>query len=440
VEIQTDVMIDRTVQYLIRFLAGDDISRVVVSSIGYTADPSLFHNYNLVIIPSGFFNSGTYGNPSSLPALPLQEIEGIPLLFGSPKTEVVGATLVVHADILASTYFLISRYEEMVRRQVRDEHGRFPGKESLPYRAGFIHRPIVDEYRILLRKWLKQTNLRLPEVKTDIRKVYLTHDVDAPFLYRSWKGFMRSLRDKRGLKASIQSKWGPVESDPYYTFPLIFKEEHRIQELLGKKNCKSVYFFKSGGKDKCDKPLYCLKNKDIRSLLEKVFSNRASVGLHSSYQAGRQPSRIDKEKEKLEKAIQKKVSYNRHHFLACREPEDLGLLEASRITDDFTMGYADVAGFRLGTSYPVRWINPVNRRLSPLILHPLQIMDCTLIESKYMGLDYEEAEAYCLDIIRQVKAVGGELSLLWHNTSFAENENSYLSGLYTVLLNELIQK
>ena len=28
------------------------------------------------------------------------------------------------------------------------------------------------------------------------------------------------------------------------------------------------------------------------------------------------------------------------------------------ITDDFTMGYADIAGFRLGTCRSVRWINP----------------------------------------------------------------------------------
>lgn len=62
--------------------------------------------------------------------------------------------------------FLISRYEEMVRRGLRDEHGRFPGKESLPYRAGFLHRPIVDEYRMLLHRWLRQSRLRVPEVKS----------------------------------------------------------------------------------------------------------------------------------------------------------------------------------------------------------------------------------------------------------------------------------
>lgn len=146
-------MKNRTLHYIIRFLVGDDVPSELVETIGYTADPNKFDRYNVVIIPSGFFDGQTYGTPASLPELPLQEVQGIPLLFGSPKEEWIRDTWVVHADIIASTYFLISRYEEMVRRGLRDEHGRFPGKESLPYRAGFLHRPIVDEYRMLLHRW-----------------------------------------------------------------------------------------------------------------------------------------------------------------------------------------------------------------------------------------------------------------------------------------------
>ena len=138
-------MRNRTLHYLIRFLVGEDAPSEIVESIGYTNDSNLFDKYNVVIIPSGFFDEHIYGTPASMPQLPLREVQGIPLLFGSPKEEWIGDTWVVHADIIASTYFLVSRYEEMMRRDVRDAHGRFPGRESLPYRAGFLHRPIVDE-------------------------------------------------------------------------------------------------------------------------------------------------------------------------------------------------------------------------------------------------------------------------------------------------------
>lgn len=433
-------MNDRTLHYIIRFLLGEDISGGVIAAIGYTANRKLYDRYSIVIVPSGFFNNHIYGTPASLPELPLQEIEGTPLLFGTPQIEQVGDTMVIHADIVASTYFLITRYEEIIQRNERDEHGRFPGKKSLPYRAGFLHRPIVDEYRLLLRSWLQRYGLRVPDIKKQIQHIYLTHDLDAPTLYRSWKGLIRSLKDGRGISKSIQGKYGQVEDDPYYTFPWMFQQNKMLQDQVGKDICKSILFVRSGGKCKQDKPHYNLRNKDIRQLIQTVLSNGMTIGLHSSYQAGITPTLIWKEKTILEENVGKSIRCNRHHFLANREPEDMTQLEAAGITDDFTMGYADIAGFRLGTSYPVRWINPVNRRLSSIWLHPLTLMECSLEEKKYMGLNQDEAFTYSMNLVEQVKNVGGELTLLWHNTSAQENTDSYLRKLYSHLLNELAKK
>lgn len=430
-------MNDRTLHYIIRFLLGEDISGEIVAAIGYTDNRKLYDRYSIVIVPSGFFNNPVYGTAASLPELPLPEIEGIPLLFGSPLIEQAGDTMVIHADIIASTYFLITRYEEIIQRNERDEHGRFPGKKSLPYRAGFLHRPIVDEYRLLLRSWLQQYGLRVPEIKKKIQHIYLTHDLDSPTLYRSWKGFLRSLKNGRGLTRSIQGKFGPLENDPYYTFPWLFQQNKLLQEKTGKIICRSVLFVRSGGRCKQDKPFYSLKNKDIRKLMQVVLSEGMIVGLHSSYQAGLSPALIQKEKKWLETNVGKSIQYNRHHFLACREPEDITQLEAAGITDDFTMGYADISGFRLGTSYPVKWINPVTRRLSSITLHPLIIMDRTLDEQKYMNMDQVEALAYCINLSEQIRNVGGDLTLLWHNSSVLEEPESYLRILYSRLLNEL---
>lgn len=261
--------------------------------------------------------------------------------------------------------------------------------------------------------------------------------MDSPTLYRSWKGFLRSLKNGRGLTRSIQGKFGPLENDPYYTFPWLFQQNKLLQEKTGKIICRSVLFVRSGGRCKQDKPFYSLKNKDIRKLMQVVLSEGMIVGLHSSYQAGLSPALIQKEKKWLETNVGKSIQYNRHHFLACREPEDITQLEAAGITDDFTMGYADISGFRLGTSYPVKWINPVTRRLSSITLHPLIIMDRTLEEQKYMNMDQVEALAYCINLSEQIRNVGGDLTLLWHNSSVLEEPESYLRILYSRLLNEL---
>jgi hypothetical protein len=428
-------MMNETFTYLIRFLLGEDVPDEISLAVGYTADPSAFRYYSLVIVPSGFFDN--YGKPSSLPSLPLAKIKGIPLLFGTNKITWIKGTMVVFADLVASTYFLITRYEEMVRRDVRDEHGRFPGKESLPYRAGFMHRPVIDEYRMLLCSWLRIIYPYTPDIKPQLRHIWLTHDVDAPFLYRSWKGVVRSILDKRGIRRSLRGKSGNPEDDPYYnTFPWLFEQDKRL--AADNFPHHTILFFKAGGNAPQDKPHYRLQSKDLQQLMREVRNQGFEIGLHASYRAGMKPSLIAKEKEKLEKYGGLPVRYNRHHFLAGREPEDLDRLEAAGFTDDFTMGYADVAGFRLGTSYPVRWINPVSQRLSSLLLHPLTVMDCTLESRKYMGLTCDEAAAYCLRMIDLIKKVGGEVTLLWHNSSVTDNAGSYLRTLYAILIDHLV--
>lgn len=431
---------NKVLHYIIRFLMGNDIPEGLITTIGYTNDRYLFDQYSIVIIPSGFFEEKVYGHSSSLPVLPLPEIEGIPFLYGSPKIEYQNDTCVIHADLIASAYFLITRYEEMVRRNVRDEHGRFPGKESLPYRAGFLERPIIDEYRKLLRKRIQVPFPHIPEIPSGLSNIYLTHDVDSPTLYRSWKGVIRSMLDGNNIWRSFKGKYGHPDKDPYYTFPWIFRQNCSLQEIKGHKHCHTILFFRAGGRCKQDKPHYNLQSKDIQKLIKDCIRHHAHIGLHSSYQASKKPMLITKEKQRLEKNAGKAVHFNRHHFLANREPEDMDYLEACGITDDFTIGFADVAGFRLGTSYPVRWINPVTRRLSPLKLHPLTIMDCTLEDKKYMALDYEEAFNRSLWLIEKVSEAGGELVLLWHNTSVALNTGSYLGKLYANLLKELAQK
>ena len=104
----------------------------------------------------------------------------------------------------------------------------------------------------------------------------------------------------------------------------------------------------------------------------------------------------------------------------------------------------DVAGFRLGTSRPVHWINPENKRISPLILHPLAIMECSLNEPVYMNLGYEGALAYSTQLIKQVASANGELVLLWHNDSITTRIKPNVSvdwqrKLFAAIIEELIK-
>lgn len=429
----------KVIAYIIRFLVGDKKTASLCSLVGYTNDVRLFSRYKVVIIPSDFFKEGVYGTEVSIPYLPLQELAGVPLLFGKPELEWVDETLVVHADIIASAFFLLTRYEEIRYREKRDQHGRFPGKDSLPYRAGFLDRPVVDEYGVLLRGWLKQTGVQVPESQPQIKKVWLTHDVDAPFFCRSFRHVIRETIKGQGLKSAMAFYRRPLTDDPYYTFPWLAEQDVALREKIGKERCASILFFKSGkNRSKQDRPYCNLQTMEMQELIALCKTEKIVVGLHSSYEAGKNPKSIESERDTVERAAKQKVKYNRHHYLSLREPEDMEWLEKAGITDDFSLGYADVSGFRLGTSRPVRWINPITRRLSPLVLHPLTVMDVTLSEEKYMHMDYESALTYCRKLIQQVAQMNGELVLLWHNDTVSElGKTPWLRSLYVQLLEDL---
>jgi hypothetical protein len=418
-------------------MLGSNVDNNVARLINYTSDESKFGDYKIIIIPSDFFNETVYGTRQSLPAFPLKNIEGIPFLFGTDNIEYKGNTTIVHADLVASAFFLLTRYEEFVKRNVRDEHGRFPGKKSLPYLTEFIDRPVVDEYGMFLLRLLAGDKIKQLKPNRSLSKIYLTHDVDSPFYCRSWRNVFRIIKETRNPVYAILQKFKPLEDDRNFTFPYFLKNEDRFKQVLGDK-CNICMFFKAGGKARQDKPVYNLENKDIRQLIKLCNLYNTKIGLHSSYNSSNNLSMIALEKSRLEQSLGIKITDNRNHFLASREPEDMENLIKAGITDDYTMGYADVAGFRLGTSKPVRFINPATRRLTSLILHPLVIMDATLQEKKYMDLTYEESLEYCSNLINNVKQVNGEFVVLWHNTSFFRANNLYLHELHNIILMNIL--
>ena len=428
------------IKYIIDFLLGDTLSADHSNTyIGYTDCSEEFHKYKLVIIPSGFFDENCYGKPHSMPELPLKTIEDIPLLFGVPEIIRQDNRIILKADIIASAYFLLSRYEEFACRQIRDAHGRFPGKESLPYRAGFIHRPVVDEYGRLLRKLLREVKINLPEPDKKINKIYLTVDIDVPFLFRGMKGLLRGLLSSKYRNTALKTFFGHITNDPAYTFPSIIEQNKKLKESDAS-SVENIYFFKSQGKSPQDKPVYNLFSKDIQQIFSLCEKENITVGLHASYYSGIHPEVIIKEKENLEKASSRTITCNRHHFLSCREPEDFCRLSEAGITDDFTMGYADVSGFRLGTCRPVSYINPVDRKVYPLTLHSLTVMECTLDRKEYMNFQYDEALLYCKNLIDKIAEFNGEVTLLWHNTSFIESPDNWQPKLYQALTDILYEK
>ncbi|MDR1239290.1 MAG: polysaccharide deacetylase family protein [Treponema sp.] len=402
-----------TIDYIIDLLAG---LPVVQSGVVYYGIPKNSPSHaKIIIIPAVQDFEIT-----ALPIVPLQLIAGTPLLFGVPKIEKRDDKLIIHADIIASSFFLLSRYEEILKPECRDQHGRFCAKDSILFQQGYGNRPLVDEYGALLRKWLRDVGVAVSPEQKGFSKIYLTHDVDVPFRFERLtavcKQYIKNMLHYHYCSSPFK-KYMNERLDDCYTFPAIINYDRNCKEKLPHIPVESIYFLISAG-SLFHRRYYHFTSRKIARLIEVLKKSGAVLGLHVSYEAGTDPQKLSNDVKRLTKMLGSFNGFSRHHFLQWREPEDVVYMEQSGITDDFTVSYADAVGFRVGTCHPYRFINPRTKTLTKVVIHPLEIMECTLERAAYMHLKYEDAFEYCKEVINQVYTHNGELVLLWHNTEF----------------------
>ena len=390
-------MMDEIVEYIIEFLLYGN--KEAAKQVGYTVDPTKCYRCKVCIHPNGHL-----GKDWVLPDLSAESSLAAQR-SGSPQD----GPIVFTTDIIYNTAFFISRAEELINPQ-RDEHGRFLAQHSILGQGNRLMIPLIDEYSRILMKALD-----LPLPTSGFSAINLTHDIDILTRYRHLRGAIGGIM--RGRLSDVFAAWRDIHHDPAYTFEWMMNQDLQVVKQLPQ--TKLIYFVKHTLGKGYDYPQYNLRGKDFRRLTHYLLSHGALLGLHSSYYPTPLPPYSS--------------TPHRSHFLRC-SIEKMQALVAAGITDDYTMGFADRAGFRLQTTRPVRWINPITFELTNLVLHPLTIMDCTLQNEQYMNLNEQEAYYYCQALIDKVKQYNGELTLLWHNHVFTD---FYHLILYPEILNIL---
>lgn len=389
--------------------------------VGYTADEQEWEQYPVVIVPNGFL-----GNSLVLPDME------------RPQMEQRGKTLVIRTDLIYNTFFFISRAEELLNHQ-RDEHGRFCARYSILGYGNRLQIPIIDEYAHILMKHLE---LDMPAPRYN--HIYLTHDIDTISQYRHLRGFLGGIY--RGEWRQALQALTDVHNDPVYTFPWLIEQDAKVP------TAEVIYFVKHTRGKGYDYPQYNLQGADFQHLKTSLLKSGARLGIHSSYYGVDNglkitDTRLNSSDSKCsETKVTSPLSFilhpssdgsilHRSHYLCCSIDNMQALADAG-ITDDFTMAFPDQAGFRLQTSRPVRWINPKTYTLTPLTLHPLTVMDCTLSNTNYMNLQTEdEAYFFCEQLFDKVRQYAGDIALLWHNSN--PSGNPYHKSLYIKLLKGL---
>ena len=315
---------------------------------------------------------------------------------------------------------------------------------SHAFQHGYLERPIVDEWIGILRQVISRLWPRLLLVQSQFQ-VVVSHDVDTPSAYAF--GRKRSLArrmagdllKRRDLAKAVSAPWIRLKSkqhlqprDPFNTFDWLTD----TSEAAG---IRSAFYFICGRTNPSLDAQYEPEHPAIRHLMRRIHERGHEIGLHPSYDTYGHPERIVREGQRLqricqEEAIEQTQWGGRMHFLRWQWPTTAYGWTQAGFHYDSTLSYADRPGFRCGTCHPYPMFDPVAQRPLRLIQRPLIAMECSVIAPRYLGLGYGPASLALFQRLKQrCKAVGGEFTLLWHNSHLNES-NDWL--IYESLINQ----
>lgn len=316
-------------------------------------------------------------------------------------------------DVFAASFYLLSRYEEYLP-QVKDMYDRFPAQESLAYKNGFLHKPLIDIWAYKFRLLLHE---KFPEYQFKLRKFNFisTIDVDVAFSYKH-KGFVRNtggfFRDLFNFK--LLEVWNRImviigiNRDPFDTFDelLHFKKTYGI---------KTLFFFMVSDYTTFDKNI-SFRNSKYVSLIKSI-ADYAEVGLHASYFTMTNEVKLKREKQRLENIVNRTIEKSRQHYLRIDLPETYQNLINLEVKQDYTMGYASHCGFRAGTCTPFYFYDLDYEIQTPLKVFPFAVMDVTLRD--YLQLNNKSAYEVIMQLADEVKKVEGTFITLFHNETLS---------------------
>ncbi|MBR1785111.1 MAG: polysaccharide deacetylase family protein [Bacteroidales bacterium] len=328
---------------------------------------------------------------------------------------VLGQGVAFPFDPLAATFYMVSRYEEYLPHR-QDAHGRFQSDGHLAVQHGFATEPVVDQWAMLLRGAVEQA---YPGFTFGQRRYQMvqTVDIDTAWcyrhkgLYRTLMGLGRDLLARRDL-AAVRQRLRVLarrEPDPFDTFDYIIGQHRRSPDS------HLLFFALLADYDLYDKPAN-YHQSHTRQLLQHL-GDYAKMGIHPSYNSLDNPRLVDVETDRLQQILHRHIVRSRYHFLRLRLPQSYRALLHAGLRHDYTMGFADTAGFRAGISSPYPFYDLERDFETELTIHPFCAMDTAL--KSHMGLDPGQALDLYRKLIDSVRRVDGTYCAIIHNQNLS---------------------
>lgn len=375
-------------------------------AVEFTSDRSAFHshegpkiNYSarrfgreLLVVPYGLLSAGNI-QPQKIQC---SSWNGLTIFFQTSGD--------LPFDIFSATFYLLSRYEEYLPHK-KDSYGRYDHQQSLAYRERFLDKPLVDRWRAV---FLKQVEERYPELSLPQEQFAFLPTYDIDIAYATWgRGILRKL--VQVLSAKRMTVNGRDVFDVYDWLDQLHRQHHLAP----------VYFFLVARfRSRYDKNV-SVKSGPLQLLVRRI-AKQYLIGLHPSWKSFFVESELQEEHRLLQRISQRSITGSRQHYIQFTLPHTFRVLLKQGITDEYSMGYGSINGFRASTSVAFPWYDLMLETVTDLQLHPFCYMEANSFFEQHLSAEDAAAELqHYYDVVRQVN---GTCITVFHNHFLTEQE------------------
>lgn len=426
-------------EYIIRYIFGELLGIQTEISFDSNVSEYIIHMEGLrrIIVEDHFFNRFpedlSYFRKENLPDGPVvfhYEDESIPIIYGRDYIQTDSNQIVIGLDIFASSFFMLSRWEEYVlgrEESVYDSHRFYQIDEKLLFcvRHSLTEHLLVHEYEFLLRRLMTALGHALPLDRKP--ELLITHDVDTLGARPSrlvLKHTVSLLRERSFGKAwrwvLLNLRVSLFCARRWKLFDAYIKE-------ASKYGYRDVFLFKCCRKGETEYT-YSISGRTCRKILSGLKNEQRDLGFHPSQSVFRNDAQFNEELSRFRKGTDVVPVMGRNHRLL-HNLQTVRQWESGNVPFTSNWGYQTRPGFQCGIARPFPVFDIFSRKTSRVYEIPFAIMDSALkkmCRNERWGED--KKECFIARMVRAVARFGGILCINWHVNPFTKEE--FVEGLW----------
>jgi peptidoglycan/xylan/chitin deacetylase (PgdA/CDA1 family) len=349
----------------------------------------------------------------------------------------------------------------------RDCRGNLDFQHNSLFWSGRYQEPVINQWLMDKAGGAALTASPWPQGKKFA--VCLTHDADVV----SYASPIRRLRQMRGIVRQVLK--GEIEVVGKYNVVSLLSILKKFSKLFGRKEgvvphpqrgndlfapwiklesrygFRSTFFFlpeESLSYHPFDGPMYKYDDRieyegeriTVAELMRELERGGWEVGLHGSFLSFDDAQELKRQKDRLERAVQREVMSIRQHYLHFDIRKTPKAQSEAGFKYDSTFGSNRIIGFRNGLAFPFYFYDLVADAPLPVLEIPLNIQDGALFAPDNLDLTPSLALMRCKLLIDRVEEAGGLVTLLWHPACVDAGRFPGWFGVYEELLSYIAQK